>query len=191
MGSREGKGFFLKFPSNFQVLTPHCSGITINGHSPGPIITAQKGDSVNLNVQNHITDPLMRRSTSIHWHGIFQNRTSSNDGPAFVTQVTFSKNPLIRCIILILYIQCPIAPNSSFLYTFPLREQAGTFWWHSHLSTQYCDGLRGSLIIYDPDDPLKDMYDVDDESTVVTISDYYHQQAPLLEKGDFQTAVVP
>ena len=38
----------------------------------------------------------------------------------------------------------------------------GTFWYHSHLSTQYCDGLRGALVLYDPDDPHKDLFDVDD-----------------------------
>ncbi|KAF5352073.1 hypothetical protein D9758_009445 [Tetrapyrgos nigripes] len=29
--------------------------------------------------------------------------------------------------------------------------------------TQSCDGLRGPFIIYDPDDPYKDLYDVDDD----------------------------
>lgn len=58
--------------------------------------------------------------------------------------------------------QCPIAANSSFLYNFTPTEQAGTFWYHSHLGTQYCDGLRGPLVIYDPDDPYLDLYDVDD-----------------------------
>ena len=38
----------------------------------------------------------------------------------------------------------------------------GTFWYHSHLSTQYCDGLRGPMVVYDPEDPLKKYYDVDD-----------------------------
>ena len=28
--------------------------------------------------------------------------------------------------------------------------------------TQYCDGLRGPLVIYDPHDPYKHLYDVDD-----------------------------
>jgi len=148
------------------------NGITVAGTSPGPLIVAHKNDQMNLNIINHITDPGMRRSLTIHWHGLFQNRTNSNDGPAFVTQ-------------------CPIAPNATFLYTFPLHEQTGTFWYHSHHATQYCDGLRGGLVIYDPDDPFADMYDVDDPSTVITLSDYYHQQAPLLEKVDFQTAVVP
>ena len=39
---------------------------------------------------------------------------------------------------------------------------AGTYWYHSHLSTQYCDGLRGPFVVYDPNDPLLSLYDVDD-----------------------------
>ncbi|KAF7342559.1 Laccase A [Mycena sanguinolenta] len=52
--------------------------------------------------------------------------------------------------------QCPIAANNSFLYTFPTNDQAGTFWYH----------------IYDPDDPHADLYDVDDDSTVITLADW-------------------
>ena len=37
----------------------------------------------------------------------------------------------------------------------------GTYWYHSHFRNQYCDGLRGVLVIYDPDDPQKHLYDVD------------------------------
>ena len=37
----------------------------------------------------------------------------------------------------------------------------GTFWYHSHLSTQYCDGLRGAMVIYDPNDPHAALYDID------------------------------
>jgi len=43
-----------------------------------------------------------------------------------------------------------------------LHPLKGTFWYHSHYQAQYCDGLRGALIIEDPDDPHKDLYDVDD-----------------------------
>jgi len=114
----------------------------------------------------------MRRSTSIHWHGLFQHRTNEADGPAFVSQ-------------------CPIAPNNSFLYNIPLREQTGTFWYHSHLSTQYCDGLRGPLVIYDPEDPLKDMYDVDDESTIITLADWYHTLAPNATAQFISSHTVP
>ncbi|KAG6872384.1 hypothetical protein C0995_010136 [Termitomyces sp. Mi166 len=40
------------------------------------------------------------------------------------------------------------------------------------LATQYCDGLRGVFVIYDPDDPYKDLYDVDDENTIITLADW-------------------
>lgn len=60
--------------------------------------------------------------------------------------------------------QCPITPQNSFLYNFRIPDQAGTFWYHSHLRTQYCDGLRGPLVVYDPNDPHKHLYDVDNGS---------------------------
>ncbi len=37
----------------------------------------------------------------------------------------------------------------------------GTYWYHSHFKNQYCDGLRGPLVIYDPNDPHRGLYDVD------------------------------
>ncbi|KAJ7062597.1 putative laccase [Mycena amicta] len=65
-------------------------------------------------------------------------------------------------------------------YSFPVYNQTGTYWFHSHLSTQYIDGERGTLVIYDPDDPLKSLYDVDDASTVITLADWYHSPAEQL-----------
>ena len=29
-------------------------------------------------------------------------------------------------------------------------------------ATQYCDGLRGPLVVYDPNDPHRHLYDIDD-----------------------------
>ncbi|KAJ7091673.1 multicopper oxidase, partial [Mycena epipterygia] len=51
-----------------------------------------------------------------HWHGFFQLNNSWADGVAFLSQ-------------------CPIVVNNSFLYTFPTNDQAGTFWYYSHLGT--------------------------------------------------------
>lgn len=59
---------------------------------------------------------------------------------------------------------CPSPFDTSF-YSLTISfslPQAGTFWYHSHFSNQYCDGLRGPLVIYDPEDPYADLYDVDD-----------------------------
>ncbi|KAJ7683845.1 Cupredoxin, partial [Mycena rosella] len=127
------------------------------GTFPGNIITATKGDVLHINVTMLQENPTMRRSTSIHWHGLFQMRTGSEDGPSFVNQ-------------------CQHHP-SSVPYNIPLNNQTGTFWFHSHLSTQYVDGQRGSLPLADPDDPLGDLYDVDDESTIITLADWYHSPA--------------
>lgn len=142
------------------------STVLAGGTFPGPLIAAQKGDQFRINVINRLNDTSMNTTTSIHWHGIFQHQSNWADGTAFVTQ-------------------CPIQPNGSFLHSFVVNEQAGTFWYHSHLSAQYCDGLRGPLVIYDPNDPYAHMYDVDDESTVIVLSDWYHQLSPQLYTGPF------
>ncbi|KAF8479910.1 laccase 17 [Gautieria morchelliformis] len=130
----------------------------VNGMFPGPVLTANKGDLIQVNVKNRLLDPTMVRSTSIHWHGILQPRNAQNDGASFVTQ-------------------CPIAQNQSFLYTLLPEQQTGTYWYHSHLKTQYVDGIRGPLVIYDPEDPQRHLYDVDDPSTIVTLADWYHGSA--------------
>nr|BAU94250.1 laccase [Pholiota microspora] len=138
------------------------AGATPNSLSfPGPTLTGVKGDMFRLNVVNQLMDTNMLISTSIHWHGITQKGSSWADGPVGVTQ-------------------CPIAPGHSFEYQFSVPDQAGTFWYHSHYSTQYCDGLRGVIVVYDRDDPHRTSYDIDDESTVITLADWYHGLSPIL-----------
>nr|BAI66142.1 laccase [Pleurotus salmoneostramineus] len=133
------------------------------GTIPGVLVRGWKGDNFQLNLVNGLTDTTMLKSTSIHWHGFFQKGSSWADGPAFVTQ-------------------CPIAAGDSFFFNVP--DQAGTFWYHSHLSTQYCDGLRGAFVVYDRDDPHRSLYDVDNAGTVITLEDWYHIVAP-------QNAAIP
>ncbi|KAJ7175196.1 laccase 2 precursor [Mycena crocata] len=139
------------------------SGPAAGGTFPGPLIKGNKGDTFSIDVVDKLTDTDMLISTSIHWHGIFQEGNNWADGPAFVSQ-------------------CPIVPGNSFDYNFQVPDQAGTFWYHSHLSTQYCDGLRGPLVVYDPKDPAKHLYDVDDESTIITLADWYHYLSPQSPK---------
>ncbi|KAF8835559.1 laccase [Paxillus ammoniavirescens] len=147
-----------------QVIAPDGfsrSATLANGVYPGPLIRAQKNDQFVIQVFNELTDDTMPLDTSIHWHGIFQPKSNWADGVAYVTQ-------------------CPIRPYKAFEYKFTPTGQTGTYWYHSHYSTQYCDGLRGPLVIYDPADPLGHLYDVDDESTVITLSDWYHTPSPQL-----------
>ncbi|KZV72897.1 multicopper oxidase [Peniophora sp. CONT] len=140
------------------------TGVTINGQFPGPVITGNVGDTFAINVVNNLDDEDLHLVTAVHWHGFFQTGTNEMDGVDTVTQ-------------------CPITPSNSFTYTFNTGNQAGTYWYHSHYKTQYCDGLRGALVVYDPNDPHKSLYDVDDESTIITLGDWYHfnsPQAPII-----------
>ncbi|KAF5378072.1 hypothetical protein D9615_007511 [Tricholomella constricta] len=146
--------------------------VLAGGTFPGPTFAVTKGDSVVIPTHNQLIDNTMRRSTSIHWHGFFQARTSDMDGPSFVNQ-------------------CPISPNQTFTYAFDTAGQTGNFWYHSHLSTQYCDGLRGAFVVYDPQDPLKHLYDVDDAGTIITLAEWYHSFAPAAQNGFFKTGIVP
>ncbi|PIL36360.1 transporter [Ganoderma sinense ZZ0214-1] len=131
------------------------AAIVVNGQSPGPLLSGNKGDRFSVNVVDQLTNSTMLKSTSMHFHGVDQIGTNWEDGAAFVNQ-------------------CPISTGHSFNYEFACLDQAGTFWYHSHLSTQYCDGLRGPMVVYDPNDPHADLYDVDDESTIITLADWYH-----------------
>jgi iron transport multicopper oxidase len=100
--------------------------IAVNGQWPPPILEADLGDTIIVNVHNSMRN----ETTSIHFHGQFQHGTNEMDGVADVTQ-------------------CPIPPGGSFQYKFT-AEPAGTHWWHSHDKAQYPDGIRGMMIVRDP-----------------------------------------
>lgn len=70
----------------------------INGKWPIPPIVATKGDQVIVNVKNSLGN----ESTSLHFHGLYQNGTTHMDGPTGVSQ-------------------CGILPGSSFTYNFTVR----------------------------------------------------------------------
>ncbi|RHZ82432.1 hypothetical protein Glove_109g314 [Diversispora epigaea] len=125
---------------------------TANGQFPAPLIQANKGDRLVINVTNNFGE-----GTAIHWHGIFQRESNWYDGVPGQTQ-------------------CPIPDGVSFIYNYAL-DQSGTYWYHSHFMTQYVDGFVGPLIILDPDDPYKNSYQ---EDYVVLISDWYHSLSSLL-----------
>ncbi|CAE7229925.1 unnamed protein product [Rhizoctonia solani] len=149
----------------------------VNDRYPGPLISANKGDTLKIKVQNKLTDPSMYRTTSIHWHGLLQHRNADDDGPAWVTQ-------------------CPIVPQESYTYTMPLGDQTGTYWYHSHLFSQYVIFLLTAFAVHlsflflmimmaDPKDPHKHLYDVDDEKTVLVLGDWYHTPSKeILESGN-------
>ncbi|KAH8780241.1 extracellular dihydrogeodin oxidase/laccase-like protein, partial [Diaporthe sp. PMI_573] len=99
-----------------------------NNQFPGPMIEANWGDWIEVQVTNNIAGP--EEGTAIHWHGLPQQGTPWSDGVPSITQ-------------------CPIAPGQSFVYRFQ-AQRPGTSWWHSHYSGQYADGLTGPIVIYGP-----------------------------------------
>ncbi|KAJ7685843.1 Cupredoxin [Mycena rosella] len=151
------------------------STVVVNGQYPGPPILLTKGDSLSVTVNNRLTDPTMRRSTSLDLDGLFSTTSELYDeGSSFVTQ-------------------CPIGPNASYTYNHGPIDQAGSFWYHSQLSIQYIDGFRGPLIVYDPEDPHKALYDVDDLTTIIQMGDWWHNTtlSPTMLPQYEATGIIP
>ncbi|KXN88347.1 Laccase-2 [Leucoagaricus sp. SymC.cos] len=136
------------------------STVVANGQYPGPLITANKGDTLEVTINNNLTDPTMRRSTSLNFDGIFFNTQDAFlEGTPFVTT-------------------CPVAPTASFTYTVPLGNQTGTYWYHRKLPS-------------DPDDPQKQLYDVDNQNTIWQVGDWWHNTTIPLLDGYVATGIVP
>ena len=109
------------------------TAVTVNGSVPAPLLRFREGQTVKLNVVNHL-----KEDTSIHWHGIIL--PFDMDG---VPGVSFAG----------------IKPGATFTYRFPLN-QSGTYWYHSHSGMQEQRGHYGVLII-DPLEPDPFEYDRD------------------------------
>jgi hypothetical protein len=63
----------------------------------------------------------------------------------------------------------------------------GTYWYHSHYKAQYCDGLRGPLVIYDTNDPQASLYDVDDGETTTSFESVVDQSNLLISENTIIT----
>lgn len=137
---------------------PHCitgdgtmrSVMVINRMMPGPAIEVCFGDTIVVDVQNH----LMGDTTTIHWHGLHQRETPYMDGV-----------PLIS--------QCGISPEQTFRYEFK-ADNVGTHFWHSHTGMQRGDGAFGALVIKQPVelDVHRGLYDVDSSDHHILLQDW-------------------
>ncbi|KAI1327174.1 hypothetical protein F5Y16DRAFT_410518 [Xylariaceae sp. FL0255] len=127
--------------------------ILANGQSPGPLIEANTGDTIRVQVNNLMPNS----STTLHWHGIDQKNSTWMDGVNGVSQ-------------------CGIPPGQSFTYEFRVDGQRGTFWWHAHLSVQYSDGLYGPIVIHDPEEMVPEA----DDEKIIFVGDVYHTYGSIL-----------
>lgn len=101
------------------------------------------GDMVSVTVVNK----LQNNGTGVHYHGIRQLNSNTEDGVGGITECV----PTVHMFLLLadqqlLILKGPIAPGSSRTYTWH-ATQFGTTWYHSHFSVQYGEGLWGPLVI--------------------------------------------
>lgn len=122
--------------------------IVVNGQFPGPQITANWGDTIQVTLHNNISGPA--EGTGLHYHGFLQSTTQWSDGVPGVTE-------------------CPIAPGQTRVYTFQ-AQLYGSSWWHSHFSSQYADGFLGPIVINGPSQAH-----YDNDLGPVLLQDYYHR----------------
>ena len=92
----------VKYDWSIDWVTASPDGFTrpvigINGQWPCPQVDVDLGDRLIVTIHNNLGN----ESTGLHWHGINQYGHATMDGSAGVAQ-------------------CPVPPNSSFTYDFPV-----------------------------------------------------------------------
>ncbi|KJZ74366.1 hypothetical protein HIM_06176 [Hirsutella minnesotensis 3608] len=137
--------------------------MAINGSIPGPTIFADWGDTVVVHVKNSLTTS--NNGTSMHFHGIRQHFTNSNDGVVSVTQ-------------------CPTPKGETVKYTWK-ATQYGSSWYHSHFGLQAWEGVFGGIVI---NGPATANYDVD--LGPVFLNDWDHSTADELATAH-KSALLP
>ena len=112
----------------------------------GPTLIMNKGDNVQINLTNNLTD-----STTTHWHG-FHIPAVMDGGPHQV-----------------------IAAGSTWSPSFQIKNNAATYWYHPHLHEKTYEhlalGAGGLIIVKDPVEsalPLPRTYGTDDIPLVLT-----------------------
>jgi len=97
----------------------------INGGVPGPTIRVRRGQEFTAQIQNSLGEPLV-----LHWHGVLAPERM--DG----------------------HPRDQVAAGQSYRVQFPIRQRAGTCWYHAHTdqltAEQAYAGVAGFFIIEDP-----------------------------------------
>lgn len=121
-----------------------------NGTILGPTLIMQKGDFVDITVNNNLAE-----TTTIHWHGM--HVSASNDGGPHTT----------------------ILPGASWNPQFTVMDKAGTYWYHPHLhektNEHVSKGIAGFIIVHDEEEALLELprtYGVDDFPLVIQTKDF-------------------
>lgn len=99
--------------------------LAINGSVPSPTIRVQKEQTFTARIENSLTNDLV-----VHWHGI-------------VAPPSMDGHP-----------RDAVAPGQNYSVSFPVRQRAGTYFYHPHTEPLTGNlvyrGLAGGFIIEDP-----------------------------------------
>ncbi|NOX46959.1 MAG: multicopper oxidase domain-containing protein [Chlorobi bacterium] len=122
----------------------------VNGPILGPTLIMDKGDEVDITVNNQLSD-----TTTIHWHGM--HVSAENDGGPHTV----------------------ILPGETWNPTFEVMDKAGTYWYHPHLhmktNLHVSMGIAGFIIVRDDEEAALDLprtYGVDDFPLAVQTKDF-------------------
>jgi FtsP/CotA-like multicopper oxidase with cupredoxin domain len=126
----------------------------INGASPGPVITVNQGDDVEVIVTNTVAE-----NATVHFHGIEMYKTPWNDGVPGVSQR-------------------PIKKGETYTYRWK-ATQYGAFWYHSHYRGQIEDGLYGAIII-NPSSSIRKPFSAISSSEVAALTAAEAARRPLI-----------
>lgn len=110
-------------PHDVELVAGHPTPAwTYGGQAPGVELRCRQGERLRVRFINQLPE-----ATTIHWHGI--RLPIDMDGVPYVSQA-------------------PVLPSEYFDYDFVVQD-AGTFWYHPHLSSseQLGRGLVGPLIV--------------------------------------------
>lgn len=148
-----GTTFNLSLGTSTKQLRPGALTATYgyNGNSFwGPTLIMNKGDNVQINVSNGLTD-----QTTVHWHG-FHIPAIMDGGPHQIINAGATWSP-----------------------NFQIKNNAATYWYHPHLhlktQEQLTKGAGGLIIIKDPIESalaLPRTYGTDDIPVVLTSRRY-------------------
>ncbi|OWA54312.1 putative L-ascorbate oxidase [Hypsibius exemplaris] len=144
-------------PDRYPVIAIRVSGDNYDWEEdrpfPGPTIRAKLGDTLEVTLHNKFET----ETTSLHFHGLHMKNNPWMDGVADVTQ-------------------CPIAPMTTFTYTFNVTE-TGTFWYHAHSGHQYSAGFLGAVVIDYPtpeEDPVRQQFPYTYDQTII-LQEWFHE----------------
>lgn len=106
--------------------------IPIAGAYLGPVIRVRRGDRFRARLSNGVGEP-----TNVHWHGLLV--PAAMDGHPTDT----------------------VEPGGALTYEFPVRNRAGTYWFHPHpegrTATQVYRGLAGLFLVGDDEEDASEL----------------------------------